>query len=227
MKIGILRAGHSPDELIDTLGNYDQMFEELLAGNDFTYVTFSVVDGEFPSGPQEADGWLITGSKHGAYEDHSWIPPLEELIHDIQDAGKPLVGVCFGHQIIAQALGGKVEKFAGGWSVGRTEYQMGDTTIALNAWHQDQVVTLPENARVLASSDFCANAVLAYGDTIWTVQPHPEFGSAFIDGLIKTRGKGVVPNDQLNAASETLDAPNDNASIATQMVEFFKRKARA
>lgn len=227
MKIGILRAGHSPDELIDTLGNYDQMFEELLAGNDFTYVTFSVVDGEFPSGPQEADGWLITGSKHGAYEDHSWIPPLEELIHDIQDVGKPLVGVCFGHQIIAQALGGKVEKFAGGWSVGRTEYQMGDTTIALNAWHQDQVVTLPENARVLASSDFCANAVLAYGDTIWTVQPHPEFGSAFIDGLIKTRGKGVVPNDQLNAASETLDAPNDNASIATQMVEFFKRKARA
>lgn len=226
MKIGILRTGHSPDELIDTLGNYDQMFETLLAGNDFSYATFSVVDGEFPTGPQEADGWLITGSKHGAYEDHPWIPPLEELIREIQETGKPLIGVCFGHQIIAQALGGKVEKFAGGWSVGRTEYQMGDSTIALNAWHQDQVVSLPEDARVLASSDFCANAVLAYGDTIWTVQPHPEFGSAFIDGLIKTRGKGVVPDDQLQAASDALDAPNDNAKIATQMVEFFKRKAR-
>lgn len=226
MKIGILRTGHSPEELTETLGNYDEMFVKLLGGHDFEFETFSVVDGEFPSGPEAADGWLLTGSKHGAYEDHDWIPPLEVLIREVHSSGKPMIGVCFGHQIIAQALGGKVEKFAGGWSVGRTEYTLDGKTVALNAWHQDQVVALPEAARVVGSSDFCANAMLAYGDTIWTVQAHPEFPAPFIDGLIRTRGKGVVPDAQLEAATATLAQPIDNADIAAHMAQFFKSKAR-
>lgn len=227
MKIGILRAGHSPEELVEEHGNYDAFFERLLGGNDFTYQTFSVVDGEFPKDVQEADGWLITGSKHGAYEDHAWIPPLEDLIRDVSASGRPMIGVCFGHQIIAQALGGKVEKFAGGWSVGRTEYTLEGKTVALNAWHQDQVTERPKDARVVGHSDFCANAMLAYGDTIWTIQPHPEFPAPFIDGLIRTRGKGVVPNDQLEAAGATLPLPTHNADIANLMAQFFKSKARA
>lgn len=226
MKIGILRAGHSPEELTESLGNYDEMFEKLLDGNDFEFETFSVVDGVFPSGAEAADGWLITGSKHGAYEDHPWIPPLENLIRDVHATGKPMIGVCFGHQIIAQALGGKVEKFGGGWSVGRTEYTLDGAPVALNAWHQDQVVELPHDARVVGSSDFCANAMLAYGDSIWTVQAHPEFPAEFIDGLIKTRGKGVVPENQLEAATAVLPEPTDSQRIATHMAQFFKSKAR-
>ncbi|MGJ8594573.1 type 1 glutamine amidotransferase [Sulfitobacter sp.] len=226
MKIGILRAGHSPEELTETLGNYDEMFEQLLGGNDFEFETFSVVDGEFPNGAGDADGWLITGSKHGAYEDHAWIPPLENLIREVHGTDKPMIGVCFGHQIIAQALGGKVEKFGGGWSVGRTEYTLDGKPVALNAWHQDQVVELPKDARVVGSSDFCANAMLAYGDNIWTVQAHPEFPAVFIDGLIKSRGKGVVPDAQLDAATATLPQPTDNADIAAHMAQFFKRKSR-
>jgi GMP synthase (glutamine-hydrolysing) len=227
MKIGILQTGHSPEEMLEAHGNYSDRFQALLNGHGFEFETFSVVDGDFPEGTQDADGWLITGSKHGAYEDHDWIPPLEELIRDIRDSGKPMVGVCFGHQIIAQALGGKVEKFAGGWSVGRTEYTVEGTPVALNAWHQDQVVELPEGAQVVGSSDFCANAMLTYGDSIWTLQPHPEFGSDFINGLIQNRGKGVVPDAQLAQASTDLDRPNDNAQMATQMANFFKTKARA
>ncbi|MGJ8615615.1 MAG: type 1 glutamine amidotransferase [Sulfitobacter sp.] len=226
MKIGILQTGHSPEDFKNELGDYGEMFTKLLDGHDFEFQIWSVVDNVFPDDLTQADGWLITGSKHGAYEDHVWIPPLEEFIRDTYADGRPMIGVCFGHQVIAQALGGKVEKFKDGWSVGRTEYDMNGKKLALNAWHQDQVVERPEGAEVIGSTPFCENAALVYGDRIWTIQPHPEFGHDFIDGLIKTRGKGVVPDVQLEAASKTLGAPLNNADIAAEMAAFFKKKQK-
>lgn len=224
MKIGILQTGHAPEPLEKKFGDYDAMFRTLLDGNGFEFVTYAVVDGEFPYGPDDADGWLITGSRHGAYEDHPWIPPLEELIRQIQAAGKPLIGVCFGHQIIAQALGGKVEKFKGGWAIGRTEYDYDGETVSLNAWHQDQVTQRPESARLLGTNPFCENAMLAYGDTIWTVQAHPEYSNDFIQGLMETRGKGVVPDALMKDAKTRETAPDDNERIGRLMADFLKKE---
>ncbi|MCE8533410.1 type 1 glutamine amidotransferase [Ruegeria pomeroyi] len=226
MKIGILLTGHAPDTLIDATGDYDAFFVRLLGPQSFDFETFAVVDGQFPSGAEAADGWLITGSRHGVYEDHPWIPPLEALIREIRDKGQPLIGVCFGHQIIAQALGGKVEKFKGGWAIGPTKYDMGGEQVTVNAWHQDQVVALPDGAEVLASNDFCRNAMVAYGDTIWTIQAHPEYDNEFIGGLIRTRGRGVVPDPVLDDATGRLDSPLDSPAIGKRMAEFYK-KARA
>ncbi len=223
MKIGILQAGHSPDQFKDDLGDYGEMFTKLLDGHDFEFQIWSVVDNNFPENTAQADGWLITGSRHGAYDDLNWIPPLENFIRETYAEGRPMIGICFGHQIIAQALGGRVEKFAGGWSVGRTEYDMNGRKIALNAWHQDQVVERPEAATVTGSTPFCENAALVYGDRIWTIQPHPEFGHDFIEGLINTRGKGVVPQDQLTEATAHLGAPLNNTDIAQEMAAFFKK----
>ena len=231
MLIGILQTGHAPDALRPTHGDYSDFFQRLLKDRGLTFRTWSVVDGEFPQGPHDAEGWLITGSRHGAYEDHSWIPPLEELIRAIYREEVPLVGICFGHQIIAQALGGTVEKYPGGWSVGRTEYDFGGETVALNSWHQDQVTVKPEGAEVAASSPFCANAALVYGgrDRPWafTVQAHPEFKSDFLHDLIETRGRGLVPDPLLDAAQASLEHPVDDAELAERIARFFKERVAA
>ncbi|MCF2904440.1 type 1 glutamine amidotransferase [Octadecabacter sp. CECT 8868] len=221
MKIGILQTGHSPDELRDVLGDYSNLFERLLDGQGFDFETFNIVDGVFPEGVDVCGGWLITGSKHGAYEDHPWIPPLETLIRDIYEAGRPLVGICFGHQIIAQALGGKVEKFKDGWAVGHQTYDWQGEQVSLNAWHQDQVTRLPDGARPIASNSFCENAALVYGDKAFTVQAHPEFGSDVIEGLIRTRG-GAVPPELIAQAQERLNADVENARLAAQIGAFLK-----
>lgn len=220
MQIGILQTGESPDALRDQ-GDYPDFFETLLADKGLTFRRWPVLRNDFPASVHDCDGWLITGSRFGAYEDHPWIPPLEDFIRAAYAAHVPVVGVCFGHQIIAQAMGGKVEKFKGGWSVGPTAYDFGDRTYTLNAWHQDQVTVKPEGAEVLASTDFCANAALLYDDRIFTVQPHPEFRREFVEGLIKFRGPGLVPDPILADATSRLDTATDSPAMADRIAQFF------
>lgn len=222
MRIGILQTGQAPDILAPEHGDYPDMFQRLLADQGLTFRRYHVEAMEFPTSVHDCDGWLITGSRHGVYEDHPFIAPLEDFIRKCMAAGVPLVGICFGHQIIAQAMGGKVGRFDGGWAVGPTEYDFGGEKITLNAWHRDQVLEAPEGAKVLGCNDFCQNAALVYGDTALTVQAHPEFRSAFVEGLMQTRGKGVVSDEVLADAASRLDRPIDSARLARQIADFFK-----
>lgn len=226
MKIGLLQTGHSPDEMRRDLGDYDVLFKKLLAGHDITLDVWRVVDGEFPPDIHAAEGWLITGSRHGVYDDLPWIPTLEQFLRDAYAAKIPIVGICFGHQILARALGGKVEKFGGGWSVGHQVYDWQGEPVAMNAWHQDQVVEIPKDATVLASNDFCKYAALAYGDRAFSVQTHPEFEAPELDYLLRYRAPGIVPPDRIAAAAANLDRPLDNARIADRIADFFKEALR-
>ncbi|WP_347266199.1 type 1 glutamine amidotransferase [Paracoccus sp. (in: a-proteobacteria)] len=222
MRIGILKCGQSPEVLRGDLGDYDTMFEQLLAGRGFEFTSYHVEEMQFPTGVHDAEGWLLTGSRHGVYEDLAFIPPLEDFIRAAYAAHVPMVGICFGHQIIAQALGGEVVKYPEGWAVGAQDYDFEGENMTLNAWHQDQVVRPPAGARVVASNAFCENAALVYDDRAFTVQAHPEFGDAFVAGLIGHRAKGKVPEPLLAGARARMGGQRQSSGIADRIEAFFK-----
>lgn len=216
MRVGILQAGHTSPEIAARHGSFADMFERLLAGRGDAFRTWDVVDMEFPDGPGDADAWLITGSRHGAYEDHPFIPPLEDLIRRVHAAAVPLVGICFGHQIVAQAMGGRVEKFAGGWALGRTAYHLtGIGRVHLSAWHQDQVVDMPPGAVPAGTNEHCRLAALSYGPRTWTIQPHPEFGGEVVAEYARTRrGTLDYPDADIDRAARDAVLPVDQARLA-------------
>jgi GMP synthase (glutamine-hydrolysing) len=222
MQIGILTAGHVLPVMEKEVGTYHDMFVRLLGAHGFTFRNWNVVDGDFPAGPDAADGWLITGSRHGVYDELPFIPRLEAFVRDIAAAEKPLVGICFGHQVMAQALGGKVAKFAGGWSNGRKAYDWGGETLYLNAWHQDQVMEPPQGAEVIARNEFCRYAALRYSPRMMSVQPHPEFDDAVIAQLLEHRSKGVLPQALIDGARDELGKPIDAGRIAGELARALK-----
>ncbi len=225
-RLGILLCGHTPSELLSKHGTYVDKFITLLGPDAFDYVGYHVVDSIFPDSIHDADGWLLTGSKHGVYEEHSWIPVVEEFVREAYAADVPLVGVCFGHQLLAQALGGSVSKFDGGWSVGTVEYNLEwegrSEKSVLNAYHQDQVQDLPPDAKVIGSTDFCEYAALVYGNKALSFQPHPEFEDEYVDDLLITRGH-LLSSETREQAARSLGQKLDSQIIAKRIRDFINR----
>jgi GMP synthase-like glutamine amidotransferase len=221
MILGILQTGRVSDDARALYGGYLDMFARLFEPRGFELRLWEVVDGHFPDGPDATDAWLITGSPHGVYEDHPWLAPLEALVREIRDAGRPLVGICFGHQIVAQAFGGRVEKFDAGWALGRRSYRIAGRSLAMNAAHQDQVMDPPEDATRLGGNDFTRHAVLAYGDHILTMQPHPEIEAGFMSYLLRLRGTHLSEAELADAIAE-LDIPNDAGTVADWIAEVLR-----
>ncbi len=231
MKIGILQTGQAPRELQREHGDFVDMFQSMFSTQDFTFRHYAVCEQEFPTSVDEAEGWLVTGSKCGAYEDHAWIPPLEEFLRAAYREEVPVVGICFGHQIFAQAMGGKVEKSQSGWQVGMQNYDLTELqaanltkTSCVPAWHQDQVVSKPDIAEVLGHSSHCRYAVLGYEGRALTLQPHPEFTKPFLKDLIAFR-KNILDSSVIERAQESLSRNSDALAIAEHLAAFYRRRA--
>jgi len=223
MKVAILETGRPPGTLADTFGDYPAMFEQLL-GPGFEAKSFDVQAGELPD-PAAHGAYLITGSPAGVYEPLPWIEPLQEFIRSASDA--KMVGICFGHQVMAEALGGHVEKSDKGWGAGLHRYNVvhaepwmdGAREIAAPASHQDQVVVQPPHTDVVARSNFTEFAGLAWIDRpALSFQLHPEFSPAFAKALIEKR-YDVVPDP--DAAIASLAGPNDNARVGQWIRNFL------
>lgn len=239
MNIAILLADHTNHAMPRRFHDYHEMFANLFQdspnGEDFRFTTLAVIDDVFPSHLDDYDGYMILGSAYGVYDDVPFIARLIDLIRQIYQAKKPLFGVCFGHQLIAHALGGHAQKWENGWVLGTVGTRLANLpdwieekdwrgtnyrTINLIHMHQDQVTKLPIGAKLIGTSSHCKNAAFIIGDTVFAVQGHPEFDPTYTDALFDLLGD-CVSKSKVKAARKSLSTPHDGIRVANWILAFF------
>ena len=232
----IIETGRPPEAIADAWPPYPDMFESLLGPhlNGWTYETATVSPGGVLPDPSKLDAILITGSAAGVYDDLPWMAPLMDFIRWAADAQTPQIGICFGHQAIAHALGAKVAKSDKGWGIGRHEYDivapqpwMGTTApqqFSLGVSHQDQVLSLPPGATLVAQNDFCEYAALAYpGANAISLEGNQEFSAGYSCALYGVRKGTKLPIEMVTRAEASFAAPIDNDQTGAWMAGFLER----
>jgi GMP synthase-like glutamine amidotransferase len=234
MRLTILEAGRAPGRLSEDYPHYPDMFVSLLSKADpsLRFEVVSLVNGAAPPDPSACEAVLITGSPSGVYDSTPWMDPLRGFIREAFARKTSMVGICFGHQIIADALGGDVRKSEKGWGVGRHTYDitgrrdwMADAgaTVSLSVSHQDQVITPPPGAITLARSAHTEHAMLAYdGAPVISVQGHPEFSDMFVAALWSARRGKSLTDAQVDDAIASLARPGDSDRVGDWIVNFLR-----
>ena len=230
-KITIVETGLVAPEPRARHGSFPQMFERMIGAADgsASFATVRLMDGEALPDPASLEAILITGSPAGVYEDLDWIAPLERFVRAAYQSRLPMAGICFGHQLIAQALGGTVRKSEKGWGIGRHVYDVmpgngviDGERIAIAASHQDQVIAPPAGATTILHSAFAPHAGILYGNgAAMSVQPHPEFTTAFADFCCEKAGQNGAPETLVASARASLDQPLDHADLGRAITRFL------
>lgn len=234
MKIGILNAINSLTSQVNWQGTPTEAYIRFLqsgGGTTFSYVGYDVALGEFPETVDTCDGYVITGSPNGVYDTDSWITDLMQFVRDCYAAEKKLVGICFGHQILAHALGGHTEKSEKGWGLGLKPFDV----VAQKPWmtepvgqfglyfvHQDQVQQLPAEAELLGGNGFCPNAMFVMDDRVLGVQGHPEFTKPIMEDILAGKVGNVSEGVVKTAVFSVQNGTPDNDTFAQWIVNFLK-----
>jgi GMP synthase-like glutamine amidotransferase len=232
MKLGILKTDAVRPEWVPTYGEYPDMFMALLRQADPTleFAVYDVEHEQYPADIDEVDAYLITGSKSGVYEDKAWIKKLMAFVRELNRRHKKLVGICFGHQLVAQALGGRVEKSPKGWGVGLHTHRFhtapdwhdqDDLELDILVSHQDQVLELPDDMQVLAGSEFCENAVCQVGDHILTFQGHPEFVPGYANEIMVLR-RDLLGEEVYAKGMTSISGTHQGVRVARWILNFLR-----
>ncbi len=227
MKIGLLVNDHVADRFRHISGDYTDMFQRLLGSDDVEIVAYDVVAGELPASPEECDAWVATGSRHSVNDDEPWIHRLEGFVRRVAESHVPYVGICFGHQMLAKALGGTVEKSERGWGVGVQEVETAadlglGSGYRVLASHQDQVVEVPPGAEVLGWSEHCPVSMFTIDGTMMGIQGHPEFEPEYSEALMRERRGRAIPEEVADAGIASLSTTPDNDRLADWILGFIR-----
>lgn len=231
MKIGVLICDNVNPALEGEYGSYKDMFQKLLhaVDNQLNLRFYWVNKREFPTDIHECDAYITSGSKSSVLDSEQWINELEQLIRQIYHAHIPFIGICFGHQMLAKALGGMVAKAQVGWGVGaattpiltpKTWMVPFQTQVNLLVSHQDQVLSLPEDGVVLAGNDFCPISMMQVGSKALGIQAHPEFCAPYSKALIEVR-KDAIPLAVQAKGVTSLKLPTDGLLVTQWMLNFI------
>jgi GMP synthase-like glutamine amidotransferase len=191
---------------------------------------FNTMQGEYPASFDDYDAVLLTGSRADSFSEEAWVVELRRQVTQLLEQRKKMVGVCFGHQLIALCMGAQVGRAPQGWGAGRMTYDwhrpdlpLSDlrTEIALLASHQDQVFELPKGAQLVASSDFCPVAAFTVGSEVFCVQPHPEFEVGLSAKLIERR-RAMLGEEKYTTSRQSLEHGHEGEHIARMVVEFLE-----
>ena len=229
LKLGILQVNHDKSEVGDAFPDDAHRFRDLFDAQDqrFAYRVYMTIGGELPADLDEQDAYLITGSPLSVLDEHVFSNGLTDFIRRCDAARVPLLGACFGHQAIAQALGGTVEK--GDYNVGietvtftehRPWMDPPHTALPMYTFHEDQVTRLPQGCDLLGSSEGCRIASFAKGDHIFTTQTHPEFTDGFMRCVLSAFEAKMDPA-ALARTRESLAREQHGAVFADWATNFF------
>jgi GMP synthase-like glutamine amidotransferase len=232
MNIGLLQCDHVAERFQSIAGDYPAMFGALFQryAPEITLTPYAVCDDEWPGALDDCDAYLTTGSRFSVYDDVPWIHWLKAFVRQLHDAGKPYIGICFGHQMLAEALGGRVAKAPTGWGVGvhaceiiLTEnwMQPPQRQCRLQYMHQDQVLELPDQAVVLARSAHCPVAMLRVGSHMIGIQAHPEFTADYSRALLLDR-RARIGDERTQQALDSLNQPTDEAVVVQWITAFLR-----
>jgi glucosinolate gamma-glutamyl hydrolase len=244
-KFAVLKTGSAQRETRERQGDFDRMFLDLLAEPGQTWDVFDVEHGHFPADAAAYDGFVITGSPASAYDDLPWLRDLSALLRESHARKQALLGVCFGHQALAQALGGDVQPNPRGWDVGIREVHFapgaelpafgsaggGRATVPqplrILELHRDAVMRLPPGAVALASSDQTACEMFTLGDHVLGMQGHPEFETDVVRvALGRLQQAGALTTEQIAASTATLSAAPDTAFLRDWLRGFLRARIR-
>jgi len=227
MKIALLLCDDISEKLHDEFGHYQDMFQHLVNKEDeldvFPVYLYTESGAGYLPSIEDYDGFIVSGSKHGVYEGHSWLAPLFSTIKQVFEAKKKLVGICFGHQAIAMALGGQVSQSEKGWGIGhyQNKWHQDSESLVLLSFHQDQVTSLPQGFEVLASSEFCPYYVTRYQQQVLTTQGHPEMSAEYILAIVDLFEEKVGAK-AANQCRQSMKASDDTLKFRQKICGFWK-----
>ena len=229
--VGILQCGEVPENLRQSFIDYNEMMSQSLTVADpaLNYRTWRVFDGEIPR-PDACDAWITTGSRHSVNDENDWTHGFCDFVQEVSQLERPFIGICYGMQMMAKALGGKVEFSEKGWGIGvatsavhRQPFWMGEPVDKVNlvVSHQEQVTDLPEDATLIAGSDFCPNSIFTVGRHMLGIQGHPEFTTDYSQALMEAR-RAIIPAERISQGMASLTKPVNGALTFEWIVRFIR-----